>query len=168
MVSKVKLVSKGLSGDLRLLEAQILPFHNMQNQGIFICLSDAMLETRLSDALEINEQKDRILRFVSHEFRTPLNCSLSVLDMLKNKVNTNLCKLYLEPALNSSKLLLSIVNDILDFAQIKAKKLRIFIQACNLKKVIEEVIDMMQLQATAQDIDLSLDWDNEILSLIHI
>jgi signal transduction histidine kinase len=52
--------------------------------------------------------------------RTPLNCSISLLEIMeKNLLNSKLKEEYLDPAIVSNKLLLNLINDILDFAQIE-------------------------------------------------
>ena len=156
-----------MNGDLKILEAKILVFRNSQDEGIFLQLSDVSLDVKLEDTIEISNHKDRLLRFVSHEFRTPLNCSLAMLEMMKSMISTNLCKTYLEPALNSSQMLLCIVNDILDFSQIKAKKLKISVKKCNLRKIFDDVIDMMKIQASTFNIKLILNWDGELPKWFH-
>jgi len=67
-----------------------------------------------------NEYKMRMLASVSHELRTPLNCSISMLQIMRESLQllgeVNMVKENLDPALYSSKLLLNLINDILDFA----------------------------------------------------
>ena len=55
----------------------------------------------------------------THELRTPLNCIMGLVDLCMNKLGTDhlLVKKYLKPAYSSSKLLLNIINDILDYSK---------------------------------------------------
>jgi len=75
-----------------------------------------------------NEYKMRMLASVSHELRTPLNCSISMLQIMRESLQllgeVNMVKENLDPALYSSKLLLNLINDILDFAQLEAGKFK--------------------------------------------
>jgi len=152
---------------VRLLEVKFLPFKNIHNQGIFITLNDVTNEVKLNDAIQLSEQKDRLLRFVSHEFRSPINGALSFLSNLSNSISYALNTQFLNPAINSCKLLLSLVNDILDVSMLKEKKFRIAIQPCNLRKIFQEVIDIMKMQASVQQIGLNLTWDAEIHKIFH-
>ena len=53
---------------------------------------------------------------LSHELRTPLNCSIAMMQILKDQTQDHqLTSQYLIPALHSNKLLLNLVNDILDY-----------------------------------------------------
>lgn len=76
-----------------------------------------------------NEYKMRMLASVSHELRTPLNCSISMLQIMRETLilleQKDMVKENLDPALYSSKLLLNLINDILDFAQLEAGKFKI-------------------------------------------
>jgi K+-sensing histidine kinase KdpD len=45
--------------------------------------------------------KLKILASLSHELKTPLNCSLNMLKIMKNKVSKEINENYLEPALIS-------------------------------------------------------------------
>ena len=167
IVQKTRVFHRYSSGELKLLEIRISPFYTETNEVVLIQLVDVSYEVKLQDAVDQLEQKDRLLRFVSHEFRTPINCTLSLLDMLKNLISINLCTHYLQPAIHSSKMLLSLVNDILDFSMIKANKLRVSIQPCHLRKTMEEVTDMMKIQAQAHNIQLRLEWDSDIPRIFY-
>ena len=62
---------------------------------------------------------------ISHDLRTPLNSITINLDMAVNFEKTILeepKRKYLRPALNNCKLLLCIINDILDFTEEEVKK----------------------------------------------
>ena len=53
---------------------------------------------------------------VTHEMRTPLNCSLQMLNNLKHKISKTLVKEHLIPSMTSLQILLNLINDILDFS----------------------------------------------------
>jgi len=158
----VKAIHRNSKGELRILEVTLTPMQNDGKEALFVYLNDITSEMKAKDLQENNQYKDRLLKFVSHEFRTPLNCSIISLDLLKPLISSDLYVNYLAPALNSNKLLLSLCNDILDFSQIQARKLKIAIFPCNLRGILSEVIDMMEMQASTANIRLSLDWDNSI------
>ena len=66
----------------------------------------------------------KVISSISHEFKTPLNCSINMLELLyENKLlSSNLINNFLEPALNCNYLLLSQINDVIDYALIESKK----------------------------------------------
>ena len=62
--------------------------------------------------------KNRILCSLSHELKTPLNLSISLLEyLLQNKLaSEEVLQSLILPSVNSNKLLLNVVNDCLDYA----------------------------------------------------
>lgn len=59
----------------------------------------------------------------AHEFRNPLNGIISSLDNLESKINQQKCGTHFKVAKNCSKLMLFLVNDIMDYAQYESKTL---------------------------------------------
>ena len=146
----------------RILEVVLCPFIYQQKECLCICTRDISYEIKCEDLTEHLEYRNRLLRFVSHEFRGPLNCSISLLDALRTNVTEEIRTKYVMPSLNSCKMLLNQANDILDHAQIQARKLKINIMPCKIKKVFEEIIEMIEIQASAQNIKLKTNWDSRI------
>lgn len=130
-----------------------------EKEALFVYLNDITSEVKAKDLQEISQHKDRLLKFVSHEFRTPLNCLVISLNTLKPLVSRELYSDYLAPALNSTLMLLSLVNDILDYSQMQARKLKIAIAPYNLRNILDEVISMMEMPAQAKNLEIKLDWD---------
>ncbi len=73
---------------------------------------------KIKELKQLNENKTRMLRDISHEFRTPLNCILSMLELIQQNVSPQLKQDYVIPALYSGKQLMCLLNDILDLAQV--------------------------------------------------
>ena len=61
----------------------------------------------------------------SHDMRTPLNTIITMLKLVGDKVSDQEVRKWLRVANNSSSLLLFLVNDTLDYFQIKSGKFRI-------------------------------------------
>jgi signal transduction histidine kinase/DNA-binding response OmpR family regulator len=79
-----------------------------------------VLTTQLIDAEASNYAKSRFLANMSHEIRTPMNGIIGMNDlMLKTSLSPAQTK-YAVAIHNSSELLLSIINDILDLSKIEA------------------------------------------------
>ncbi|MDQ7084154.1 MAG: histidine kinase dimerization/phospho-acceptor domain-containing protein, partial [Sulfurovum sp.] len=72
---------------------------------------------------EANQAKDLFLANMSHEIRTPLNGIVGFTQLLKSTAVTEEQEGFITVIENSSDNLLTIVNDILDLAKIKANKI---------------------------------------------
>ena len=84
---------------------------------------------------------------VSHDMRTPLNAISGLLDNLHFFVTDERGNTMLNVIKNSSKILLFLVNDLLDFFQIKNGKFKKNQSQTNVKKSVEDLIEIFQIAA---------------------
>jgi signal transduction histidine kinase/CheY-like chemotaxis protein len=108
--------------------------------------------------------KDRVLASVSHELRTPLNGCINLVEcaLEEPSISKSMKDNYLNPAIRCGKLLMHLINDILDSSQIQLTKLRLVYSIANLKDTILECLQLVQLQAQKRGILLLFDWSNDI------
>ena len=82
---------------------------------------EAELEKAAEQAKNANEAKTRFLFNMSHDIRTPMNAIVGFSGLLeKNLQNERKAKEYLEKIQSSSKLLLRIINQVLEMARIES------------------------------------------------
>ncbi len=98
--------------------------------------------------------KDEFLATMSHEIRTPLNGILPILDILRSTELNETQKDYLNTAFQSSKHLLSIIDDILDYSKIEAGKLELEQVGLNLRELLDSVVRLMNSSARKKSLDL--------------
>jgi K+-sensing histidine kinase KdpD len=74
----------------------------------------------------MNDFKSRLICSVSHEIKTPLNCSISLLGIALDSedIPSSFKESLLFPTYCNNYVLLSIINDILDFASIDLGKFK--------------------------------------------
>jgi len=123
--------------------------------------SKEVIEKQNQKILKANcelEKADRLksafLATVSHELRTPLNSIIGFLGIVLD----DLCedreeeKALLKDALNSSKNLLFLINNMLDLAKIEAGKLDILLEKVTLKDILDEVASLLSIQARQKNL----------------
>ena len=107
---------------------------------------------------ELERMKSNFVSTVSHELRTPLNAILGYADMLRETVYGPVSDDQ-RGALNritvNGKRQLSIVNDLLDQAQIEAGTLTIIERPFSTSELITDVIDVLDVLARAKGLELS-------------
>ncbi|MEO5355495.1 MAG: PAS domain-containing protein, partial [Magnetococcus sp. XQGC-1] len=88
-----------------------------------------LAEQNLVLANELSEQANRskgdFLANMSHEIRSPLNAIMGMTELVLNSQLTEDQRIDIEIIQESSRSLLQLINDILDFAKIEAKKLNL-------------------------------------------
>ena len=110
------------------------------------------------EAEKANKTKSEFLANMSHELRTPLNHILGFTELLldKNFGELNATQEeYLGDVYQSSKHLLSLINDILDLAKVEAGKLELRPSGFNLRILLENSLLMIKEKAMKHGINLS-------------
>ncbi len=143
-----------LQKELELLKAEYAKIKaSLLNQKDF-----EKLELEANEIKRQSEKANRIksdfLSMMSHEIRTPMNGIVGMTSLLLDTKITAEQQNYLETLRLSSDNLMAIINDILDFSKIEADKLILDQNSFELRKCIEEALDVYGVKAIEKGIDL--------------
>jgi signal transduction histidine kinase len=109
-----------------------------------------------------NKAKSEFLANMSHELRTPLNHIIGFTELVVDKKFGELNEFqeeYLKDVLDSSRHLLSLINDVLDLSKVEAGKLTLEPSEVYIKELLERSLVMIKEKAMKQSINLSSDID---------
>ena len=116
----------------------------------------AGLQNALDAAKAANEAKTRFLASVSHEIRSPLNAIYGYAQLLeRNDGHDDLRAARV--IRRSSEHLSHLTEGLLDIAQVESGSLRLSRDTIRLRAFLEQLVDMLELQAQAKGIALVLD-----------
>ncbi len=107
--------------------------------------------------------KSEYLANMSHEIRTLINAILGFTDLIKgNLPEGSKQRGHLNTIILSGKMLLEIVNNILDFSKVEAGKLKLESIPFNLKTVTQEVLQIIRTRLDRKPINLFLEIDPNV------
>ncbi|CAG9329410.1 unnamed protein product [Blepharisma stoltei] len=125
---------------------------------------------QLEQTISENKIKTVLLRSVSHELRTPINAISFLVHDLIEDVKIILAKSHLKKLKMisvSSKLLLSLVNDLLDYSRMLAGVFAIQKSRVSLKEVISSTCDLIRIQAIKKGLGLGIRIDPMLPEYIY-
>eukprot|EP00347_Sterkiella_histriomuscorum_P012331 403369004 len=115
-----------------------------------------------------NNFYEMITATVSHDMRTPINAITGLIEGMEQMINDAEGKKLIKVIKNSSKILLFLVNDILDFFQLKNGKFKSRLYKSDVKAAVNELIDMFELVATEKKVELKAEFAEDVQSLLLI
>jgi len=117
-------------------------------------LQNKRLDLARQRAEEANRTKDEFLARMSHELRTPLTSVLGFVGLLGKTPLDSQQQEYAQVIQRTSSLLLSLIDDLLDFSKLESNAIRLETIAFNLDDCIEEVLEMHLPAARQKGIEL--------------
>jgi len=106
------------------------------------------------EADRANEAKSRFLALMSHEIRTPMTGVLGTLDLLLDMPLERQQRGIAEIALRSSKALLNVIDDVLDYSKLEAGRLKLSPEVFDPVEVMNDVVDLMASKAHSEALEL--------------
>ncbi len=103
------------------------------------------------------ENYQKVISFLAHEFRTPLNCIINMIQALEEYVSLDLITNFISPSIISTNFLLNLVNDLVDIAQIQAGTFKIVPVSFNLENLLEDTMQIIVLQAKKRNLELKFE-----------
>ncbi len=114
-----------------------------------------------------SQAKNQFIANISHELRTPLNGILGMVEILLDSKLGDEQKECAEIARESAENLLLIIKNLLDFSKIESGKLNLDKIDFDLRILVNDVINVLKIQAEKKGIKLGYIIDPEVPSLLH-
>ncbi len=113
------------------------------------------MELELEREKSANEIKSAFLFNISHDIRTPMNAIIGFTDLAKRHLHEpERLREYLELVDESSRHLLSLIDDLLEMSRIDYGRVELRSEPCDLRAELEKTVDMFRDQAETKRLTL--------------
>ena len=139
------------------------PFHSSDYTGELVDSIQSMSLTLVgllerskkltSEALAAARSKSEFLANMSHEIRTPMNAIMGFTELLSLENLTRQQKDYVNRILSSTKSLLTIINEILDFSKLEAGKMQLNAEPLKPQQLLEDQLVLFSQTACEKNLE---------------
>lgn len=124
--------------------------------------SEAFDESKIlsEKLLKLDKMKDEFLANTSHELRTPLNAIINIAEGISRGTEGPVSDRQIDSLsmiTTSGKRLTHLINDILDYSQLKNVDLKMNFEAVSLKRTVESVMNVLERLNTTAGLKLLID-----------
>ncbi len=127
---------------------------------------NALSQRQKKEIEELNQAENKFFSSMSHEIRTPINTIIGLNEItLRGDISEEVA----ENARNiqgASKLLLTLINDILDISKIKSGKMEIVNASYEMGALLSDIVNMIWVKAKEKGLEFKLQVDPSIPSML--
>ncbi|RLA75790.1 MAG: hybrid sensor histidine kinase/response regulator, partial [Epsilonproteobacteria bacterium] len=139
-----------------------------KNLESIVAVRTLELQKATDEADTANRMKSEFLANMSHEIRTPMNAIIGFTDLLSKDIKEPIHQNYVKSVQDSSKVLLTIINDILDLSKVEAGKMQLEYLPTNIRSVAQEINSIFHHKAKEKALDLKILVDKKVPNTLII
>ncbi len=123
-------------------------------------------EEQKEEIEQIARSKDAFFANMSHEIRTPINTIIGLNEMiLREDISDEIAENAVNIQ-NASKMLLTIINDILDLSRLESGKMEIVPARYAVSSMFSDLVNLIWIRAHQKELEFKVDIDSEIPSML--
>ena len=124
------------------------------------------VENKAQKAEKMAEEKAEFLATMSHEIRTPINAVLGMNSAILRECDDDNILNYSTDIDSAGKMLLSLINDVLDFSKLNAGKMNLLIEKYSLGDLFRGCYKLSEVRARDKNLDFEIEVDPQLPSYL--
>lgn len=120
---------------------------------------NAIAQEQKKEIEELNRMQSRFFSSMSHEIRTPINTIIGLNEMILREEVSDEVAADAKSIQGASKMLLALINDILDISKIESGKMDIVPAAYELGAMLSDIVNMIWIRAKQKGLEFHIDVD---------
>ena len=127
---------------------------------------NALTQRQKKEIEELNRAENNFFSSMSHEIRTPINTIIGLNEIILREDISNEVAENARNIQGASKMLLSLINDILDISKIKSGKMEIVNVSYETGALFSEIVNMIWIKTKEKGLEFKLHVDSSIPSML--
>ena len=127
---------------------------------------NALSQQQKKEIEELNKAENNFFSSMSHEIRTPINTIIGLNEIILRESTSQEVAENARNIQGASKLLLTLINDILDISKIKSGKMEIVNVSYETGALFSEIVNMIWIKAKEKGLEFKLQVDSSIPSML--
>lgn len=134
----------------------------MHYQNRLYAAERALTEKQRDELEKTNDAQNAFFSGMSHEIRTPMNSIIGLDELILREETNPQIREYAENIKSASRLLLDLLNDILDISQLKQNRMNIVPMDYSPEQMFRELTQVVSVRATEKKLAFEIDIEEEI------
>lgn len=126
----------------------------------------AIVLKQKEELLAASESRNAFFARISHEIRTPINTIVGLNEMILRENPSGETYEYAQNVKSASKMLQTLINDILDLSRIEGERMEIYPAPYQTKDLFRELVDMIRVNMQEKKLELFVEVDENIPSVL--
>ena len=133
-------------------------------QNVIFRSENALAQKQKREIEELNQTQNRFFSSMSHEIRTPINTIIGLNEMILREDVSDEVAADARSIQGASKMLLTLINDILDMSKIESGKMEIIPVTYDVGNMLSDIVNMIWVRAREKGLEFHIDVDQTMPS----
>ena len=140
----------------------------LRYQAMLFEKENKVVQSQVKEIKNLTESQNRFFAAMSHEIRTPINTIIGLNEMIlrDNQISQEVTENALNIQ-NASRVLLSLINDILDMSKIESERMEITPGQYETTRMLSEIVNLLWARAKEKNLEFEVHVGDDVPSMLY-